>query len=183
MKSLQGHLLVAAAELRDPNFFHSVVLIFRHDDDGAAGLILNRRTQATIQQVWRQVSESACHSRAPLCLGGPVDGPLMALHAQPPLAEIDVMPGVYVAASQENLEQLVIQDDETARFFVGYAGWGSGQLERELEESAWLTVPANADHVFGDQDRLWEQATKDIKSSALLSALKIKHVPKEPWLN
>jgi putative transcriptional regulator len=107
----------------------------------------------------------------------------MALHAQPPLAEIDVLPGVYVAASQENLEQLVVQDAETARFFVGYAGWGSGQLEREMEESAWLTMPANADHVFGDHDQLWEQATKDIKASALLSALKIKHVPKQPWLN
>lgn len=183
MKSLQGHLLVAAPELRDPNFFQTVVLIFRHDEEGAAGVILNRRTHATIQQIWKQISETKCKSHAPLCLGGPVEGPLMALHSQPELAEIDVIPGVFVAASQENLEQLAAQSDEGARFFVGYAGWGSGQLERELEEDAWLTAPASQEHIFGNCDNLWEQVTKEIKNSALISALKIKHVPKEPWLN
>lgn len=183
MNSLQGHLLVAATELRDPNFFRTVVLIFRHDEDGAAGVILNRRTHATIRQIWEQVSETDCESDSPLCLGGPVEGPLMAVHSQPELSEIDVLPGVYVAASQENLEQLAAQADEGARFFVGYAGWGSGQLERELEEDAWLTAPATLEHIFGNQDDLWEQVTKDIKSSALISALKIKHVPKEPWFN
>ena len=183
MKSLQGHLLIAAPELSDPNFFHTVVLIFRHDDEGAAGLVLNRRTHATLDQVWKQISETDCRSRAPLCLGGPVEGPLMALHAQESLAEIDVMPGVYVAASQTNLEQLAAGADEAARFFVGYAGWGAGQLERELGESAWLTLPATADHVFGDHDRLWEQTTKQVKSHELIEVLKIKHVPKEPGLN
>ena len=183
MKSLQGHLLVAAPELRDPNFFHTVVLIFRHDEEGAAGLILNRRTHATLQQIWKQISETACQCDAPLCLGGPVEGPLMALHAQESLAEIDVMPGVYVAASQASLEQLAAQAGEAARFFVGYSGWGAGQLERELDESAWLTMPANPQHIFGDHDGLWEQAAKQIKSHELIAALKIKHVPKEPGLN
>lgn len=183
MKSLQGHLLVAAADLRDPNFFRTVVLIFRHDEEGAAGVILNRRTHATIRQIWEQVSQTDCASNAPLCLGGPVEGPLMAVHSQPDLAEIDVLPGVYVAASQQNLEQLAAQSEEDARFFVGYAGWGSGQLERELEEDAWLTAPATPEHVFGNQDDLWEQVTKNIKDSVLISALKIKHVPKEPWFN
>lgn len=183
MKSLQGHLLVAAAELRDPNFHRTVVLIFRHDEEGAAGVILNRRTHATLRQVWEQISETACESDAPLCLGGPVEGPLMAVHSQADLSEIDVMPGVYVAASQQNLEQLAIQSDEGARFFVGYAGWGSGQLERELEEDAWLIAPATPEHIFGNQDNLWEQVTRDIKSSALISTLKIKHVPREPWHN
>lgn len=183
MKSLQGHLLVAAPELRDPNFFHAVVLIFRHDEEGAAGLILNRRTHATIEQIWKQISEKSCNSRAPLCLGGPVEGPLMALHAQESLSEIDVMPGVYVAASQSHIEQLASGADERARFFVGYSGWGAGQLERELEESAWLTLEARAEHVFGDHDQLWEQTTKQIKSRELIAVLKIKHVPKEPGLN
>jgi len=102
---------------------------------------------------------------------------------RPDLAEIDVLPGVYVAASQQNLEQLAAQDEAGARFFVGYAGWGSGQLERELEEDAWLTAPATPEHVFGSHDDLWEQVTRDIKASVLISALKIKHVPKEPWFN
>lgn len=183
MKSLQGHLLIAAPELRDPNFFHTVVLIFRHDDEGAAGLILNRRTHATLEQIWKQISETACESRAHLCLGGPVEGPLMALHSQESLSEIDVMPGVYVAASQDHLEQLATGADESARYFVGYSGWGAGQLERELDESAWLTLPASSDHVFGDHDQLWEQATKEVKSHELITVLKIKHVPKEPGLN
>lgn len=183
MGSLQGQLLVATVDLRDPNFFRSVVLIFRHDDEGAAGLILNRRTKFTVKQAWEQASSAACNTEQLLHLGGPCQGPLMALHSQALLQEIEVLPAVYFSASGENLERLVLENEPSVRFFVGYAGWGVGQLERELKEGSWLTTPATVDLIFGPGDDLWETLTKAISTSTLVQALKIKHVPRDPSLN
>ena len=182
MKSLQGQLLIASNELRDPNFFRTAVLIFRHEDE-AAGLVLNRRLNATVRQVWKQVSEKPCRCEAPLHLGGPVEGPLMAIHSVAELSELEIVEGVHFSASGDNLAQLVKKTQPQAKFFVGYAGWGDGQLEREMDEGSWLTVPATAEHVFGDLDDLWQRVTREATSSALISTLKIKHVPKFPWMN
>lgn len=183
MKSLSAHLLIASADLQDPNFFRTVVLIFRHSDEGAAGVILNRGMTATIKEVWQQVSETECHTDAPLYLGGPVEGPLMAVHRDESLSELTVLPGVYVSTGRESLEALVLADDPTRRFFVGYAGWGEGQLERELREGGWLVAPATSELIFAPPDDLWQRLTKEVTSAAFLSALKIKNVPDDPSLN
>lgn len=183
MKSLTAHFLIASSELVDPNFFRTVVLIFRHNDEGAAGVILNRRMTASVKQIWEQVSEGPCQCAAPLHMGGPVEGPLMALHGEEELSEMSVLSGVYVSTGREMLEKLVEQNPEPLRFFVGYAGWGSGQLERELREGSWLAVPATAEQVFGAVDDLWQQLTRSVVSRAFLSALNIKHIPPDASLN
>ena len=79
MESLQSHLLIAAADLSEP-FAHSVVLLVRHNDEGALGLILNRRTNASLKETWARLSEVPCHRNEALYLGGPCEGPLVALH-------------------------------------------------------------------------------------------------------
>lgn len=183
MKSLTAHFLIASSELVDPNFFRSVVLIFRHNEEGAAGVILNRRMTATVKQIWEQVSDEPCGCEAPLHMGGPVEGPLMALHGDDALSEMKILSGVYVSTGREMLEKLVDQGSEPLRFFVGYAGWGGGQLERELREGSWLTAPATADQIFGTVDSLWQELTRSIVSQAFLSALNIKHVPPDVSLN
>jgi putative transcriptional regulator len=182
-ESLKGHLLVASTELRDPNFARSVVLVFKHDDEGAIGLILNRRTSAPVKQVWDQVSESPCETDALLDLGGPLQGPLMAVHPHEELRELEVAPQIYFSTQKENLEHLVAIKDGSGRFFVGYAGWGRGQLEQELKGGFWRQLPATAQEVFGDQDDLWARLTKQITTAQLVSTLGIKHVPKDPSLN
>ena len=186
MNSLQGHLLIASPQLRDPNFFRSVVLIVQHTREGALGVILNRRTNTTVKELWQAVNESTCESELPLHLGGPVEGPLMAVHTDESQAEIDVVPGAYFTAEPAKLEQFVAQPtDEQAqiRFFVGCAGWGEGQLERELKEDAWLIAPATLDLIFGNESDLWERATRAAADAKLVSVLHIKHVPTDPSLN
>ncbi|MGH7138999.1 MAG: YqgE/AlgH family protein [Pirellulales bacterium] len=183
MKSLTAHFLIASSELVDPNFFRTVVLIFRHNEEGAAGVILNRRMTATVKQIWEQVSEESCECEAPLHMGGPVEGPLMALHGDEGLSEMTVLAEVYVSTGREMLEKLVEQNHEPLRFFVGYAGWGSGQLERELRDGSWLAAPATAEQVFGAVDDLWQQLTRSVVSRAFITALNIKHVPPDPSLN
>jgi putative transcriptional regulator len=183
VNSLQGHLLIASSDLRDPNFFQSIVLIVRHSEDGALGLVLNRPTTARIKQVWREVSGSPCVSEEPLRLGGPVEGMLMAVHTQPTLADMEVLPGIYYSGDPDQLRELVAATEGPVRFYAGYAGWGDGQLEHEMDEGSWLTTPANIERIFDTAEDAWEKLTKQIGGSGILAALGIKHVPKDPSLN
>ena len=86
--SLDGHFLVASRELLDPNFARSVVLIIRHSEEGAMGLVLNRPTKTSVSEAWKQVSEAPCPTTGLIHLGGPCRGPLMAIHGDPALGEI-----------------------------------------------------------------------------------------------
>ena len=183
MQCLQGHLLVASPHMKDPNFGKSVVLIVQHDENGALGLILNRPSDKTIADIWDQVSPSDCESEALLHVGGPVPGPLMAVHGQSSLSDTEILSGVHFTADVEKLEQLVARNDDGLRIFVGHAGWTSGQLEDELEAGGWMTTPAKQNQVLQSDDDLWDKVTKQIGNSMLFSALGIKHVPKDASMN
>lgn len=183
MESLQGHFLVASPHLRDPNFVGTVVLMVRHDQNGALGLVINRPADKTLCELWKSVSDTPCHSDRPIHLGGPVPGPLMAVHTHQSLADAEISPGIYFVAERDKLESLVARVDDPFRVFVGHSGWGSGQLESELDQGAWLTMPATRENVFGDPDDLWQTITKQIGAKMLQSMLKIKDVPNDPSMN
>jgi len=183
MNSLQGHLLVASTSLLDPNFRRAVVLIVRHNEDGAVGLILNRRTTATIEEVWDKVSQSPCQRADNVYLGGPCQGPLMAVHVRAAEDDIEILEGVYFTSEPEELERIVVEPELKSKFFFGYAGWGHGQLEAELNQGAWLTLPATVEHVFGNQQGVWEKLLKQGTGRSLAALLNIKHVPTDPSLN
>jgi putative transcriptional regulator len=183
MNTLKGHFLIASPRLADPNFAKTVVLLVHHNEEGAFGVVLNRLADSTVQDLWEKVGESTCESDEPVHLGGPVPGPLMAIHADPSLAEMEVLPGIYFSAQRENLEKLLQQDEHPYRIFVGHSGWGAGQLESELEEGAWLTTPAIAEFVFQDPADLWQQVTRRAGADLLVNMLHLKGLPSDPSLN
>jgi putative transcriptional regulator len=183
MKSLQGHLLVASPHLMDPNFTRTVVLLIHHSEEGAFGVVLNRPADNTVGELWEQVAETPCESDRRVNVGGPVAGPLIAVHTDRHLAEMEILPGLYFAAQREHLEKLLGQGDRPFRLFIGHSGWGGGQLEDELKEGAWLTTPATVDAVFGEDAELWKKAAQHIGLSLLSSTLKIKDIPDDPSVN
>ncbi len=179
MTSLEAHLLIAAPELAEP-FTHSVVLLVKHNDDGALGLILNRRTLADFQQVWGQVSEVPCHQQAGLFLGGPCEGPLVALHTQEDLLDLEVLPGLYFTSGKEKLEMLAAQSPDAqnpVKFFAGYSGWAAGQLEHEIASGSWSVMPAKLEHAFWHEDELWKRANRFVSDAAWRSTLGIDQAP------
>lgn len=184
MSSLQGQLLIAAPQLLDPNFLRTVVLLVQHNSDGALGLVLNRPTNATIKQAWEQVRDSGCEREDQLRWGGPCQGPLTALHTSAQLADIEVLSTqLFFCGEPDKLTELVEDTSNDAKFFVGYAGWGPGQLEAEMKQGGWLTAPAAPEHVFGDEADLWQRVLKQVAQGQLFSAIKVKHVPRDPSLN
>lgn len=182
MISLQGHLLVSSPELPDV-FEHSVVLLVRHNQDGAFGLILNRPSTTAVQDIWSKVSEAECLTNERLHVGGPVEGPLMALHNNSNVMEIEVIPGVYFSANREMLEQLAVDEAAAARYFIGYAGWAPGQLEGEIRGGSWQTLPVRFEHVFNSDESLWELSRREINDHILRAQLHIKHNPPDPRMN
>lgn len=181
MDSLQGHLLVASPYLPDPNFLRSVVLMIDHQDEGALGLILNRRSTTRLADIWQSVCETPCLSEDFLCCGGPVEGPLMTLHASDELGGHEIVPGVWFSSDRDILVQLVSQASSPYHVFNGYAGWGAGQLEAELKIGGWLTTPAKHDHIFGqDEEGLWQRVVNSIGAEITQRGFKPHQVPFDP---
>ena len=183
MSSLKGHLLVAVPKLLDPNFFRTVSILVEHTEKGALGLVLNRRSAITIKEVWERVRESTCEVDTPVRLGGPCEGYLTALHTNAALADNEVLPGLHFSQTPRRLERLVSGREEPILFFLGFAGWGSGQLEKELREGSWLTAPAEIGDVFRDHDDFWVEAFRRLVGPGAARLLHIKHVPADLTAN
>jgi putative transcriptional regulator len=183
MKSLQGHLLVASPKLGDPNFFRTAVLLVRHNEQGAFGVVLNRPSNTALRETWENVSDAPCNTDSVIYHGGPCPGPLMALHTDPSLAESDVISQLFFTTDKSELEALAANEDGKVRFFAGYAGWSASQLEAELDEGAWFTMPANIEHAFWPDDTLWDRLSNELASTTRIAGIRIKHTPPDPRWN
>jgi putative transcriptional regulator len=154
--SLQGQLLVASPALLDPNFARSVVLVTEHTDEAAMGLVLNRPTDIWVRDAVPILAELVS-PEDPVYEGGPVQPEAVVA-----LAEFDD-PADSAAIAFDRIGFLRADGDPGSvrtverhvRVFCGYAGWGEGQLEAELEQDAWFVAPARADDLFPGVPDLW----------------------------
>ena len=161
-------LLVSARGLLDPNFFRTVIILCRHgEDEGTVGLVLNRRTDLTVEQALGDLP-AADGRDEPLWVGGPVDGrSLWILHRRRDLVSpgIPIQDGLFFTPDPEVLNSILKTNGPDGkgvifRLFVGYAGWDAGQLEKEIEEGAWTVVPAGPECIFSEAPEvLWQEMT------------------------
>jgi len=161
----KGDLLIASFSLLDPNFQHTVVLLCEHSDsDGSFGLVLNRPIP-----VPPKLEDQLGFADGRLYVGGPVrQDALQVLHrgAGQAVGGVEVVPGVWiggdVAAIQKRIETEETENcRQDYRFFLGYSGWGEGQLAGELTTGSWMTVHATADLVFFDNvEKHWLAAVR-----------------------
>jgi putative transcriptional regulator len=184
MTSLKGHLLVATPQLLAPIFSRSVILMLDHSDEGAAGVIINRPTEASVAAIAEQVFEQASDWDKPINLGGPVPGPLIVLHTDEVLADQTVLPGVYSTVDADKVRELVRGKVEPSLTIANYAGWSPGQLEDEIATGSWVTLPARAGLVFSaEAEDLWRVVMKEHNGRQLTELLGIHGVPDDPRLN
>ncbi len=167
--TLAPTLLLAMPQMDDPNFARSVVLLCQHEREGAMGLVINRRTETLVSEVVNFDVPPAQDSGATVWVGGPVDPQRgwLLLGGDPGTADaVRVAEGIYLSASMPVLRHVIEADPgvvPASRFLLGYAGWGSGQLERELAASAWLTADVSRTLVFDtDPDIIWETAIRSL---------------------
>ncbi len=182
-KSLAGYFLVASRYLRDPNFVQSVVLMIHHDREGAMGVVINRPSDKTVREVWEMIGNDPCERDDLIYVGGPVPGPLVALHSVEAMSDHEVLPGLYVSTHRDALDLIVRKNDIRLRLCSGNAGWGSGQLEGELEAGGWLFTRATVDDVFADDESIWKTVTQRIGLEIMAPDVDSEHMPPDPSMN
>jgi putative transcriptional regulator len=178
----KGKVLIAEPFLGDPNFERSVVLLCEHNESGSFGFVLNQTTQLTI----KDVIEEEIYVPVPLQVGGPVEhNTLHFIHRLGSLVEdtLTVTDGLYWGGDFEQIKSLlnmgkITQQD--VRFFIGYSGWGSGQLDNELKQNAWIVTDADANFIFTTPtDQLWRGILRRMDGKYK----SIANYPTDPRLN
>lgn len=163
--SLAGQLLIAAPTMSDPRFAHTVILMVRHDETGAFGVVINRpigqRAIAALLEATGDIHPDV-EGSVRVFAGGPVQPELgFVVHsAEYRRAEtVDVDGRVAMTASREILRDIGhSQGPAKSLFAFGYAGWGPGQLEGEMARHNWFTAPEEPKLIFDDdRDDLWEE--------------------------
>ena len=181
--TLQGHILLAAPSMLDPNFERAVVLMVQHNDEGALGLVLNRPTEVSLREAIAAVSDVDVEVDVELRQGGPCEGPLMVVHREQDHAQSEVLPGVFFSTEQDLVEQLMMDDSDSAMYFAGYAGWGPGQLEGEIGSGSWLVTEGSVERVFHLDHDVWTAMVRDESKRRLGDSMNPKAVPPDPSVN
>jgi len=162
----KGSFLIANPVLPDPNFSRTVVLLCNHNDEGSFGLVVNRNAGLKASEVF-QGSDLFPDYDQDVFVGGPVSqSQVFYLCRYPediPGLEM-VCPGVHMGMSWETLEDvysMLENPNEDIRFYLGYSGWGSGQLEGEMEQSSWLVGDATEEFIFDASEiNIWPLAVR-----------------------
>jgi putative transcriptional regulator len=147
-------LLVASPQLNDPFFSRTVVLLCRHEADGAMGVVINRSTDVRLDAVLEELDlELPADVSKAVMWGGPVEPSRGTLVFRSGLADhtteaIDVSTEVRISGSLEVLTKLASREKDDWSLYLGYAGWGAGQLDKEITEGSWIVLPLDADTVF-----------------------------------
>ncbi len=160
--NLSGCLLVASPLNPNPKTAQDVYLVTWHRPEGSLGMLLNRSLVADAGSLWSQVlgADAGKMPRGPVHYGGPLAGPVIALHNRPEWAEAETSPGVYIAAQVATLKGLGKAQSSLCRWIVGHAGWQPGELEKEMAEGWWYPIPASPDLVFAATDEICYRAIR-----------------------
>ncbi|MCB1788187.1 MAG: YqgE/AlgH family protein [Chromatiaceae bacterium] len=166
--SLKNQLLIAMPALQDPNFARTVTYICEHGEHGAMGIVLNRPTDLCLADILQHMQIEGGLGDAGeqiVYLGGPVEeerGFVLHTHTAPWDSTLAVNEDISITTSRDILEAMA-RGDGPSRTLValGYAGWGAGQLERELKENAWLSGPVDQSILFDlPAEQRWEAAAR-----------------------
>ena len=166
-------LLIAMPQVLDPFFHRSVVLLIHNDDEGSFGLITNRATGIKVNEILSGMEITWGGGEEVAFFGGPVQpqmGTLMfdaeAVADRAELADETttlVAPGVRLTQNVADLGQLAESPPERMRLYLGYAGWGAGQLVDEILRNDWLAAPVDNRLIFADEpDTVWARALESV---------------------
>ncbi|WP_435016055.1 YqgE/AlgH family protein [Tundrisphaera sp. TA3] len=184
MRTLKGQLLIATPGLNAPFFTRSVILMLEHNEDGAAGIVLNRPTETTVAEIAEEVFDEALDWDKTLLLGGPVPGPLMVIHQDESLADREIIAGVFNSVEASKVREAIFGRPDPSLVVANYAGWGPGQLEGEFDLDSWLTLPATLETIFwAGTDDLWNATVKRVNAQKLSDFLGLGTIPADPSLN
>ncbi len=162
-------LLLAMPQVLDPFFYKSVVLLLQHQEEGSQGFIVNRPTGVKIGEILEDLEIPWLGDEGSLAFfGGPVQpqlGTLLFRDERPAdeSTRFEICPGVALTQHLGDLESLAEEPPRSFRLLLGYAGWGDGQLVKEILRNDWITAPVTTELLFGDDpEEIWQLAMESV---------------------
>lgn len=168
--SLRNHFLIALPGMSDPSFAQSVTYICEHGPEGAMGVVINHPMNLTLEEVFQQLKlgSAGAKGHSAVLAGGPVSRERgFVLHPRDERtwqSSLHVGDDVSLTASRDILDAMAAGEGPAkALLILGYAGWEAGQLEDELADNAWLTVPADSTVIFDTPiEQRWSAAARQL---------------------
>ena len=172
--NLSGTVLVASPRLSHTPMAEAVVLVIQDSEQGVFGVRLNDTATSQQASEFHEFTQLPS-TRDALMIGGPLNGPVMALHQNEDLAEVELRDGVFVSCSQDALQMLVEDEANAAdshslisvegspsnyRIVVGVAGWQTPQIHAEIDAALWYPIQCDADIVFESTENMWGKALR-----------------------
>jgi putative transcriptional regulator len=160
-----GVLLIAQEALEDPNFSNAIVLLCQHGEAGAYGLVLNRPSHMPLREIFEHPPENETATRR-VYIGGPVQPTeLQILQLGEAIAPeaMEIVPGVHMGGKWETLEEILAPAPARLRLFLGYAGWGGGQLEEEIEAGAWEVRETDIRRLLDAPESSWASGSEQLR--------------------
>jgi putative transcriptional regulator len=180
---LAGKLLVATPKLAGTPFEQAVVLVMQHNQQGTFGVTLNRPADDSAVNAWQKLIGADADIDRNVVNGGPMNGPVFAIHESRSLSEMEMPGGIFVSAQVDKLRQLSSQFEHAYRIVLGVAGWQVGQLARELGDGYWYVMPADAEQIFDDPQWMWQRCIEQYGRTLLQDVVGIDGFPDDPSLN
>jgi len=164
-----GSFLAAGPDLNDPNFMHAVVLMCRHTEEGAYGLVINRQSELRACDVLTGHA-GLTQSTARMYVGGPVSlESLQVIHRAPDHIHggVEIGDELWIGGDLDDLSRYLLasplEAERNVRMFMGYSGWAPGQLELELATFSWLPAPGKAQSVFSPETKgVWRDVVRGL---------------------
>jgi putative transcriptional regulator len=178
----KGRFLLADPALEEVYFHRAVIFLTEHGKEGSVGFVLNKEMDVSLGQAVQDFKGIDF----PVYLGGPVGrNNMYYLHTAGSIIpnSLEIKPGIFFGGDYQVLKDLILAGElhnEEVRFFIGYSGWGAGQLEREIAEESWMVMKARLDYLFtGDTEGLWSRILRDMGGDFSMLA----NFPSDPSLN
>jgi putative transcriptional regulator len=184
--SLAGYLMVASPGIDDPIFSKSVCIVVEHSEQRTLGIVLNRRLSVKSAALWEELLNGEAEPVNPatyINFGGPLDGPVLAIHSHEQLAEGGNNQGVFLSAQTDTLRKLAMVVPNQCRLYVGNVLWKPSQLERAIVDGDWHVLPAIPEIVFADEQRMWRQSIQTVGNSIMAGFFGVGELMAEPERN
>jgi putative transcriptional regulator len=165
VSDLAPGILIAVPQLDDPNFSRSVVLLVEHNESGAMGIVFNRPSEIALKDIGSEHKMEVHEEAGNAYIGGPVQRERgFLVHRRAEVEDsVQLNDDVYLSVSTDALRTLLAGDPAAYRLCLGYAGWGPGQLEREMMGGGWLNSSISARRIFDTPvDKIWDAVIRDL---------------------
>jgi putative transcriptional regulator len=178
-----GQILVASPLVAKNRFAGTVLLVLQNDSKHVFGVNLTQQAPEIVRATWEKITGSPQMKAHRIVTGGPVGGPVFALHPSQDMADATVAGDLYLTMNSKGLVRLAHQDDVDYRVFFGLTRYATRKLQKQIDRGIWLTFQGTADDVLADSDSIWIQSLRRCGQESLRGILGIRGFPEDPSNN